>query len=83
MVRNWLHDPESSDQWLSVWMETGDKWCPLEVQMWSLQNRKRHGPVRVWPEKAHKNDPRDGLPPLQGQAERAGSVQPGVKKPPG
>ena len=28
----------------------------------------------------HKNDPRDGTPPLQGQAERVGAVQPGEEK---
>jgi len=30
-----------------------------------------------------KNDPRDGTPLLQGQAERAGAVQPGEQKGPG
>ena len=29
------------------------------------------------PEEGHKSDPRDGTPLLQGQAERAGAVQPG------
>jgi len=37
----------------------------------------------VCPEKGHKNDPRDATPLLQGQAERAGAVQPGEKKVPG
>ena len=42
--------------------------------------QERHRPVRAHPEKGHKNDPRDGMPPLQGQAERAGAVQPGEEK---
>ena len=32
------------------------------------------------PEEGNKNDPRDGTPPLQGQAERTGAVQPGGSK---
>ena len=28
--------------------------------------QERHGPVGACPEKGHKNDPRDGEPPLQG-----------------
>ena len=32
------------------------------------------------PEEGHKNDPRDGTPLLQGQADRAGAVQPGEEK---
>ena len=32
------------------------------------------------PEERHKFDPRDGTAPLQGQAERAGAVQPGEGK---
>ena len=39
--------------------------------------QERHGPVGVHPEEGHKSDPRDGTPLLQGQAERAGAVQPG------
>jgi len=31
----------------------------------------------------HKNDPRDGPPPLQRQAVRVGVVQPGEEKAPG
>jgi len=37
----------------------------------------------VHPEESHKNDPRDGTPLLQEQAERAGAVQPGEEKAPG
>ena len=37
--------------------------------------QERHGPVGVCPEEGHKNDPRDGAPLLQGQAERAGAIQ--------
>ena len=33
--------------------------------------------------RATKNDTRDGTPPLGGQAERAGAVQPGEEKAPG
>ena len=39
--------------------------------------QKRHGLVGVHKEEGHKNDPRDGTPTLQGQTERAGTVQPG------
>jgi len=35
--------------------------------------QERHGSVGTCPEKSHKNDPRDGTPFLQGQAERAGA----------
>ena len=41
---------------------------------------ERHGSVGVCPEEGNKNDPRDGTPPLQGQAERTGAVQPGEEK---
>jgi len=34
----------------------------------------------VCPKESHRNDPRDGTSPLQGQAERAGAVQPRQKK---
>jgi len=26
--------PESGDQWLNVWMEISDKWCPSRGQYW-------------------------------------------------
>ena len=39
-----------------------------------------HGPVGVNPEQGHRNDPMDGTPLLQGQAERAGAVQHGEEK---
>jgi len=42
--------------------------------------QERHGCVGVCPEKGHKKDPRDEMPPLQGQAERAGAVQPEEEK---
>ena len=42
--------------------------------------QERQGPVRACPEEGHKNDPRDGTPPLQGQAERTGAVLPGEEK---
>mgnify|MGYP001855578976 CR=1 FL=1 len=38
------------------------------------------GLLGVHPEKGHKNDPQNGTPLLQGQAERAGAVQPGEEK---
>ena len=41
------------------------------------------GAIGESPEKGNKNDPRDGTPPLQGQAERTGAVQPGEEKAPG
>ena len=37
----------------------------------------RHRPVGAHPEEGHRNDPRDGMPLLRGQAERAGAVQHG------
>jgi len=45
--------------------------------------QERHGPVRVHPQEGYKNDANYGMPPLQGQAERAGAVQPGGGKAPG
>ena len=45
--------------------------------------QERHGPVRTHAVEGCKNDPRDGTPPLRGQAKRAGAVQPGGEKAPG
>jgi len=45
--------------------------------------QEKHRPIGAYPEKGHKNDPRDGTPPLQVQDERAGAVQPGEEKAPG
>ena len=42
--------------------------------------QERHRPVGAHPEEGRKNDPRDGIPLLRGQAERAGAVQPGEEK---
>ena len=42
--------------------------------------QERHGPVGLHPEEGHRNAPMDGTPLLQGQAERAGSVQHGEEK---
>ena len=42
--------------------------------------QERHRPVGTHPEECHKNDPGDGIPFLQGQAEKAGAVQPGGEK---
>ena len=44
--------------------------------------QERHGPVSVCPEEGHRNDPGndDGTPPIRGQAERLGAVQPGNEK---
>ena len=42
--------------------------------------QERHGPVGVHPEEGNKNGSRYGTPLLQGQAERAGAVQPGEEK---
>ena len=42
--------------------------------------QEKHGPVSVCPEEGHKNDPGDGTPPIRGQAERLGAVQPGNEK---
>ena len=40
----------------------------------------RYRPFGVHPEEDDKNDPKDGRPLLQGQAERAGAFQPGEEK---
>ena len=56
--------------------------CAGETQLGVLHpdvessGQERCGSVGVHPEKGHKNDPRDGITPLQGQAERDGAVQP-------
>ena len=42
-----------------------------------------HGAVGAGPEEGHKNDQRARAPPLGGQAERAGALQPGKVKVPG
>ena len=42
--------------------------------------QKGHAPVGVCPKEGHKNDPRDGTPPLCVQAERAGALQPREEK---
>lgn len=42
--------------------------------------QKRHGPVGLYPEEGHRNDPKDGTPVLRGQAVRVGAVQPGEEK---
>ena len=47
--------------------------CP-DVES-SVQERCRPAGARA--EEDHKKDPRDGTPPLWGQAERAGGVQSG------
>ena len=41
-----------------------------------------HGAVGAGPEEDHKDDQRAGAPPLRGQAERAGTLQPGEEKAP-
>ena len=45
--------------------------------------QERHRPVGVHLVEGHKNDTRDRIPFLQGQAERAGAAQPGEEKAPG
>ena len=42
--------------------------------------QERHRPVGAHPEEGHRSDSRDETPLLQGQAERAGSIQPGEEK---
>lgn len=60
--------------------------CAGEALTWSTASevessvQERHGPVGAHPEEGHKHDLRSGRPPLQGQAERAGPVQPGEVK---
>jgi len=41
---------------------------------------ERCGLVGAHPEEGHKNDPKDGIAPLQRPAERAGAFQPGEEK---
>jgi len=48
-----------------------------------FSEQERHGPVAVHPEQGHINDPWNGIPLLQGHAERDGAVQPGEEKAPG
>ena len=42
--------------------------------------QERCGLAGTHPEEGHKNDLRDGIPALRGQAEGAGAVQPGDEK---
>ena len=49
------------------------------IQLWS----EKHGAVGAGPEEGHKNDQKDGTPPLWGEAERFGAVQPGEEQAPG
>ena len=44
--------------------------------------QKGHGAVGAGPEVGHKDDQRAGAPPLRGQAERVGVLQPGEEKAP-
>jgi len=44
--------------------------------------QERHGPVGMYPEEGHKNGTGVETLPLQGEAERAGAVQPGENKGP-
>ena len=44
------------------------------------QVQNRRGAVGVVPEKGHKDDHGAGAPPLRGQAEGAGLIQPGEEK---
>lgn len=41
---------------------------------------ERHGLVGSCPEEGHRNNPRGGIPLLQGQTGRAGAVQPKEEK---
>jgi len=80
----WLH-PKYRDQHI----EGGDPahlQCAGETSWWvpgvlhpdvESSVQERHRPVRERPEEGHKNDSRNGTPPLQQQAKRAGTVQPG------
>ena len=62
----------------SVLVRTHLDYC---IQMSSAQ--ERHGPVGVLPEEGHRNDAKDGTPPLRGHTERAKAVQPREEKAPG
>ena len=59
--------------------ETSSGVLPPDVES-SVQ--ERHGASGVCPEEGHKNDPGDGMPPLEEQTERAGAVQPEEEKAP-
>jgi len=56
-----------------VWSLSGDKFCEIHRRDTDLLEHIQEG---------HKNDPRDGTPLLQRQAERSGVVQPGEEKAP-
>jgi len=45
--------------------------------------REGHGAVGVGPEEGYEGDQRSGAPPLQGQAESAGTLPPREKNAPG
>jgi len=59
----------------------------LEVQRRDASQSALMSPIEVSirpqsPEEGHEDDQRAGAPPLQGQAERAGTLQPGEEKAP-
>jgi len=51
----------------------------LHLDMGSSSVQERHGTAGVYPEEGRESDPGDGTPPVQGQDERAGAVQPEEK----
>ena len=74
-----------------VWPAGQGRWsCPSALRCESSPGvlhldlessvQERHGSIGACPEEGHRNDARGGTPPLQGQAERAGAVQPGGEK---
>lgn len=44
--------------------------------------QQKHRPAGACPEEAHKNDPMNGTPPLQEQAEKVEGIQPEEEKAP-
>jgi len=46
------------------------------IQFWAPRYKKRQGSPGESPAEDHKDDKGPGTPPLQGKAERTGSVQP-------
>ena len=75
-----------------AWPVCCRKWfCPSALHWWGLtwstafkcgvSVQERYRSVGACPEEGHKNNPRDGTPSLQRQAERAGDVQIGDSSP--